>query len=1154
MSQRLGGTSPTTPLSPPVGTPTGIFVPGHGRAGSISSIDDSEYDYESHATPRTTSYFPPQHEPSRRVSEMRGTGTPQGPMSPPSLNPATAGSGGLGRSARPRMQHLKDGERTAPVSRSASRVRLPGPHQPQPTIKDKDLEDDEVQVIDRGEDLIRRRIKERKRAKRERERRLAAAEFAESEMDEPGAVTTATAANTSAPSSAGADAFTIPFRAAALSPVRAPHGQRAASRQRAASSSRRSSSGYTRSGSVSDIDRAESFLSVPTEENTDDLGDEEVPEEEEDADMLVHSDDTDEQHDDDEDEDGSNEDDEGVTVKDRQDAINLEHPFGLPIWKPALYRKSRSVTRNAESALHSMPSASAERHLLPGNLLWTLLFGWWLALSCFFVALIVSTAELVAGGRGGYGKTLRGLAWYLGWPFGKYVEGEGAPDEPENDLVTDEENANTNGGANYGSIPTIPRTLTASTSSSGTVRAVDVQGLVDLPDEPTTPHGPSGLRRPVGVSFAEGVKPASPSPTPSPTGETAPLLKSSSAPPIGFRKPVNSRAKFVGSLFYWPGFLLIVAPVMSLVCIVCWFLVITIPMAKLTWELLVLLYTRPLEINFRSAPEISIATSPESSPELSNGGSSDGVNTSPNVTLKRQRLKAGQVAPTAGPTSTVLLCTYRAIGWQYYKYTVGGVNIMFINLLPLVFFTILDGMLLLPAVERAHHEGRRVAPILDVLASQALIFVLGLASVIPLSYFIGMAVASISAQSSIGMGAVINATFGSIIEIVLYSIALTQGKGRLVEGSIVGSILAGVLLMPGMSMCSGALKRKEQKFNAKSAGVTSTMLIMAIIGTLTPTMFYQTYGTFQIHCDGCPEPGEVIHDPSQSWKCNSCYYEYPDPITDPFYQNQVKTLMYACAAILLLSYLIGLWFSLRTHASQIWQNPQQVMVKEELPAIPRTLARITPANIMNPILPVHNNRPASVRAQSPHPGARTPTHSRPTSPYTQRKALPLDSDNSPHASIHASQQQQQQPPYPSTGYTPLLDSYNPKPGNSLEPLPLPAPLTHEEFRRAVHTLTAVGALQAQPQKVIKHVEEEADGHGGHEAPSWTRGMSAAVLLGCTVLYAAIAEILVDVVDVVLNGSGVDEKFLGLTLFALVPNTTEFMNAMSFAMNGNIALR
>lgn len=50
------------------------------------------------------------------------------------------------------------------------------------------------------------------------------------------------------------------------------------------------------------------------------------------------------------------------------------------------------------------------------------------------------------------------------------------------------------------------------------------------------------------------------------------------------------------------------------------------------------------------------------------------------------------------------------------------------------------------------------------------------------------------------------------------------------------------------------------------------------------------------------------------------------------------------------------------------------------------------------------------------------------------------------------------------------------------------------------------------------------------------------------------ELLVDVVDVVLEGSGIDEKFLGVTLFALVPNTTEFMNAISFAMNGNISLR
>lgn len=105
----------------------------------------------------------------------------------------------------------------------------------------------------------------------------------------------------------------------------------------------------------------------------------------------------------------------------------------------------------------------------------------------------------------------------------------------------------------------------------------------------------------------------------------------------------------------------------------------------------------------------------------------------------------------------------------------------------------------------------------------------------------------------------------------------------------------------------------------------------------------------------------------------------------------------------------------------------------------------------------------------------------------------------------------------------------------------------------------------------KKLEEDEDQAGGHDAPNWSRVKSASVLMGCTILYAIIAgettridvkygnanffelEILVDVVDVVLDGSGIPEKLLGVTLFALVPNTTEFMNAISFAINGNIAL-
>ena len=466
------------------------------------------------------------------------------------------------------------------------------------------------------------------------------------------------------------------------------------------------------------------------------------------------------------DDSGIRDEEDPITVRDRQSLINVEHPFGLRIWKPALYKKSRSVTRHADAALHSVPSAQAERHLLPGNIFWVICFGWWLALACFFVSAVLFFVPL--GGRR-YAVLVFGLGWYLAWPFGKYVEGDVEGDEEESTLQ--------------------PEDVEPSVSTSavnGNTLAVSVD-----PDNERTLLRPSLPCKSYGAAR-------------SPTNCT-PYEKVS--------------ADWMGRALFWILFTVLIAPLLLLTCITCWALIITVPMAKLNWALIKYIFASPTRIRFCAAPLM------------------------PTNAAKTPRLTAGQVAPsTSGHKSTVLLCVYRAIGWQYYKYTVGGVNIIFVNLMPLVFFVIFDGFVLRPIAEDLIDTGKHVPRILALLTAQALIFLMSLASIIPLSYFIGMAVASISAQSSIGMGAVINATFGSVIEVILYSIALTQGKGRLVEGSIVGSLLAGVLLMPGMSMCAGALKKKEMKFNAKSAGVTSMMLIMAFIGTLTPTLFYQTYG------------------------------------------------------------------------------------------------------------------------------------------------------------------------------------------------------------------------------------------------------------------------------------------------------------------------
>ena len=531
------------------------------------------------------------------------------------------------------------------------------------------------------------------------------------------------------------------------------------------------------------------------------------------------------------DEDDIDEDDPITTVKDRQSLINVQHPFGLPIWKPALYKKSRTVTRLADEALHSTPSAQAERHLLPGNLFWAFAFGWWLGLVCIVISFFL---YLVPQGDQRYSNLVFGLGWYLAWPFGKYLEGDinelGAKDNDES-FPPSWSHANDTGISQ-------PR-----------------QDETELPKNPPLSEYPTitpetVLTRGQNISWAsEPARESTPLlghkcfPVPSKSyGTTVLPLSTSPSRTVDAEADYNESPKgnLIGKICFWLALVLIIAPLMLFVCMICWFLVITIPMAKLNWALIQYLFTKPTQIRFCAAPPVVIVSSADQQ-----GGSRSehehGQDNEPPVaqfSVKHPRLSAGQAAPFGSPTSTVLLCTYRAIGFKFYKYTVGGVNILFVNLLPIVFFVIFDGFLLLPLVEEMEH----VPAFLGFITSEGLIFILCLTSVIPLSYFIGMAVASISAQSSIGMGAVINATFGSIIEIILYGMALMQGKGHLVEGSIVGSLLAGVLLMPGMSMCSGALRRKEQKFNAKSAGVTSMMLIMAIIGALAPTLFYQTYG------------------------------------------------------------------------------------------------------------------------------------------------------------------------------------------------------------------------------------------------------------------------------------------------------------------------
>lgn len=209
------------------------------------------------------------------------------------------------------------------------------------------------------------------------------------------------------------------------------------------------------------------------------------------------------------------------------------------------------------------------------------------------------------------------------------------------------------------------------------------------------------------------------------------------------------------------------------------------------------------------------------------------------------------------------------------------------------------------------------------------LFVCSLASIIPLSYYIGMAISkcvactlvlysltrlcSVAAQTSFAVGALINATFGSIIELIIYWAAIRQGAlDQMVQAAVTGTLLGMLLLLPGLSMIFGGLKYPDQRFSAEAAGVSSVLLIVSIIGAFTPTIFYQIYGGYSLECLKCNST--LLTQLTPLLDCRGCQLLPPINLdADNVFVHSVRPLMYVCAAILPIAYGIGLLFTLKTH-------------------------------------------------------------------------------------------------------------------------------------------------------------------------------------------------------------------------------------------------
>ena len=121
--------------------------------------------------------------------------------------------------------------------------------------------------------------------------------------------------------------------------------------------------------------------------------------------------------------------------------------------------------------------------------------------------------------------------------------------------------------------------------------------------------------------------------------------------------------------------------------------------------------------------------------------------------------------------------------------------------------------------------------------NQTVVFALAGLSIIPLAALISSSTEELAKYLGSSLGALLNATFGNAAELILTITAVAAGELVLVRASITGSIVANILLGLGASMLVGGLRYRVQQFKEQQASLLSTMLFIAVIAILIPSMF-----------------------------------------------------------------------------------------------------------------------------------------------------------------------------------------------------------------------------------------------------------------------------------------------------------------------------
>jgi Ca2+:H+ antiporter len=170
-------------------------------------------------------------------------------------------------------------------------------------------------------------------------------------------------------------------------------------------------------------------------------------------------------------------------------------------------------------------------------------------------------------------------------------------------------------------------------------------------------------------------------------------------------------------------------------------------------------------------------------------------------------------------------------------------------------------------------------------------FAAAAAAIAPLAAELGRTTERLAERTGAAIGGLLNVTFGNAAEMIIGVTALRSGLGDVVKASITGAVISNLLLVLGAALLAGGLRYPTQTFNAAAARSRTTMLLLAATALISPAAYHHLAGSHVA--------------------------------------RRENGLSLEVSFVLLISYVLGLLFSLRTHRELFAGHSGEIGAAEE---------------------------------------------------------------------------------------------------------------------------------------------------------------------------------------------------------------------------------